>query len=80
MVLGCAKYTVLGLLLGGIAFWPLWILALVFIGAIIGYEKKIIAKNTDFHRCNQCGFVWDQNAILDPNPRGYGYNDYMVSE
>jgi len=77
--LGCAKYTALGLLLGGIAFWPLWVLAGVFVIAIVVYDKKRKSQKTDFHRCNQCGLVWDQHALHDPNPRGYRYSDYVSS-
>lgn len=80
LALGCAKYLVLGLLLSALVFWPLLILALVFLVGIIVYERRTKAKETDVHRCNQCGLVWDQETLSDPNPRGYDYSDYVASE
>jgi len=80
LTLGCVKYLVLGLLLSGLAFWPALILALVLLLGIIVYERRTKAKDTDFHRCNQCDFVWNQKAMSDSNPRGYDYRDYEVSE
>ena len=80
LALGCAKYLVLGLLLSGLAFWPALIMAIVLLVGVIVYEKRMKTRDTDIHHCNQCGFVWDQKAMSDSNPRGYSYNDYVTYE